>query len=303
MRIQKQVIEDVGRLKTHSLSVLQRGTRLIEQLYFSNGVKIGKGHLYKAIGLANAVSELWTVDNADLQEELSEDEQAELITAYRLSAIAEELLRANASKVLPEKLKLLANNNLSPRYKHVSDSRCVLFELETFARMHRISDTTQLREGAGSDIRLTYRSVLMQVECKYVTSDNPKTVLDRIEEACEQIARLPKYFGLIAVEIDSFVSHQSIINVDAPMDAYQHLQSATQAFFESYNGQLQDLISDYEEVKGLLIMAHSITRVKNKSCIDVGICNVANAAKWAPKRSRDFSILLDMANDMRLGFN
>ena len=295
-----KVFSDVGLLKTRELSNLGASVSVIEALFARHGVPITAGYLRDALAHAETIGKFWKEDATDLQPDQSDYERGMLLSASRVVAVAQGL-GDYKSDLLPEKLKQMLATTLDPSYPHWSPSREALFELEFLSRLRKFERSAILREPPGADISLVHRYVMMQAECKYITSTSKKTALDQIEKACSQLGGTD--WGIIAVEIDSHVDHPEILRQDSPAIAYQELSKCTTEFVGSINADVQDLLGKFSSPKAIIYCAHTNFMQKNGCTLDVGLCAVGNSAANLPSRWPDFKYLLSLAQGLREGLS
>ena len=246
-----------GKMSTFSLEILLNDINLVEKLFKNNGVDIGQGYLLDSLFFAQEVGSKWVKEKEDVQSELNMDEQGRLLVVLKLIHISKELL-IYKGPYLQEKLSLITKNSLDPTFGSPSNSREILFELEMLVRIRLGLDINARLRGMGSDIGFTYQGIFSQVECKYINSLNIKTVLERIEKACEQMRSLPNFYGLIALEIESQINHKKLSEAKTAQEVYRALEDEARDWFARHEKDLQDSLHCTSEVKGLLLVAHTM---------------------------------------------
>lgn len=280
--------------RKNSLSELIEISDFIENFYRQRKISISNKYLREALTLAREVGKLWERDSEDIQPKLSKQEGAKLLTVYRLSNILKTLSNSRNPNI-DGKLKLLTKDTMDPSHRDHSMSRETLFELEMYGRLSQITETIKFREGAGADLFFSFRNNLLQMECKFINS--MAQLKKRFKEAIQQIEKMPTIPGIIAIQIEKHLPHNSLSNQPTPAQAYKLLESyCSEDFLKKHSNVIQNTISNSQLVKGIFIVAHSTSLIEAKNFIDVGICVVTNSELRAPVGSPDFNLLVSMAN-------
>jgi len=296
---QATIFKDVGKLKTQSLSTLGASALSVEKLFKDNGVPMEPGYLCDSLELARTLGGFWAKDGEDMQTVATVAERGKLLVAARLAAVA-KCLDGHADPLLQEKLEKISAGNLDPSYAGVSEARNTLFELEMLARLKQFAELAKLQEEPGADIFFVHRYILMQMECKYLTSDKHKSAVDLVRKACEQLDTR-KHFGIVALEIDSHARHPDLREQPTTAAAYEKLSEYTAEFLGEVNREIQDVVGQYSKPRGLIFTAHTNAMIASKNCIDVGMCYVGNSAVNLPSHYPDFALLISIASGLREG--